>query len=190
MNFDKDSKYIKKDLDHGIKGLMPGDVILIRTVKDNPFMALIGWLIRKISNSWSNHSALYMGSGKHEMIEALINGVKKTKFEKYMNEKTQLRIYRNTTLTVMQLGLLKAAAYGRVGRRYSLSDLKDFIIDDGKNDTEQNFCSELIVESYNCTGIKSSAKPSTKSAPGDLRKFFESKKGKKIGWISWDTRNV
>jgi len=190
MNFDKDSKYVKKDLRHGLTGLMPGDVILVRTVKDNPFMALIGFLIRKISNSWENHAALYMGSGRHEVIEALIQGVKKTKFENFMNDKTQLKIFRNKNLTIIKLSLLKAYAYGAVGRAYAVGDLKDFVFDDGKNDTEKSFCSELVVEAYNCAGIKSSAKFPRKTSPGDLYKFFKSKAGKTKGWILHDTRNV
>ena len=192
MNFDKTSKYIKKDLDYGIKGLMPADVILVRSVKQNFFMALLGFLIRKITKSWSTHAVLYFGSGKHETIEALFPKVKKTRFESLMNPKTQLRIYRNTKLTVSQLALLKTYAYGCVGRDYSIADLFGFVKkkDDKKHEKNKNFCSELVVESYNCANIKTSKKPAHKTAPGDLRKYFESKAGKRRGWSFHDSRNV
>ncbi len=191
MNLDKGSGYIKKDLEHGMRGLMPGDVILVNSVKQNFFMALLGFLIRKITKSKSTHAVLYFGSGKHETIEALFPKVKKTRFESLMKDNMQLWIFRNTKLTVANLALLKTYAYGAVGRDYSIADLFGFLKKDNKkNEKDKNFCSELIVEAYNCAGIKTSKKLSWKTAPGDLRKFFESKEGKTKGWIQWDVRNV
>jgi len=190
MNFDSDSKFKKKNLTHGVKGIMPGDVLLIRTIKDNPFMALIGWLIRKITRGWTTHAAIYLGGGGNYIVEALLDGVKKTKLKKYLNNKTQFLVYRNRRLNTFKLTILKDFLYSAIGKPYDLDGIKDFIFDDRKNDANKFFCSELEVIGYQLIGIKSSNKPARKSSPADLRRFYDSPKGKKEGWILWDTFNI
>ena len=185
----KDEDYIKKDFTHGVQGLMPGDVGLVDTVGGNWFENFFGWGIKLITASKVCHAFLYFGSGKHEIIEAQAGGVKKAKLEANLNKRTQILVYRNKNLNIQKLALLKAYAYGSVGKSYDFAGLVSFVTDTGDT-KEANFCSELVVESYNCAGLKSSDKPSGKTSPGDLRKFFNSPEGKNLGWFLWDSYNI
>jgi len=177
-----------------------GDVVLVRGREGNWFERFVRWGIRSISESLVDH-AVIMGdveNGDQMAYESdLTNGNHKFKFKKYIDDRTGLLIFRNKFLgyELTAQTLLRAAVNGRVGRRYDLPALLNFIkMKMGKepdpDKTKQNFCSEYIVECYNCAGIISTNKPSWHTAPGDLKKFFLSVPGKKAGWKLIDHQNI
>ena len=105
-----------------------------------------------------------------------------------MNKHTAIKVYAKTNLTVQQLQVVKAYAYGTVGRDYDYKGLIGFVSgSDGAED--KNWCSENVVESYMQVGTKTSVKPSYDSAPDDIERYMETDEAKFNGWKLINTYN-
>lgn len=185
-----------------------GAVILVRGRDNNPFMKFVRFGIRFFSDrenmdSAIDHAVMHWGKMGEapvkfydEIVEANITGVERQSLRRYINDRDGLLIFYNKNIEKpTKWALVKAACYGRVGRPYDLvegifSFVKKYFGIKGKNDPGKNFCSEVVVESFECGNIKTSNLPAGETSPTDLKKFFLSEKGKKAGWKLIDYQNV
>ena len=159
------------------KMIPPGAVILHHTKR----RAFVPWAIRLWTKGWTNHASLYMGSGRHEIIEATWPRVRRTTLETYCNTDSAFKIYFKANLSVLDLAQIKGYAYGSIGKRYDLQGLFSFVFKWPANE-HQNFCSELVAEAFNSVGITTSFETSDKTSPADLERYMVSQEGKERGW--------
>jgi hypothetical protein len=166
----------------------PASVLIFRSAKT---VGAIIRFIRRIQTKihvWSNHAGLYFGSGRRETIEAMFNGVRKATLDESMDKRTAIKVYAKKDLTVQQLQIIKAYAYGSVGRDYNYTGLIGFITGNHGPDDE-NWCSENVVQCYDQAGVKVSNKPDHETAPDTLEVYLESKEAQDNGWTLINTYN-
>lgn len=137
-------------------------------------LSLFGRLIRWYSG-WKtgnkempNHTAIYFGSGKHEIVEAG-KEVITSSLDRYFDSRHKIAISFYKDLKVQQLEVLKAYCYGSVGKEYDIPGIIAFLFKQVKDDPGKNFCSELIAESYQRVEILvSNNNDPSDTMPGDV----------------------
>lgn len=184
----------RKDLTHGIQGIMPCSIISVRNRK-----AEVGKVIRKVQQAqgqdgWPSHTAVYFGSGRHETVEALEKGMVKGRIEMYMTPDYQFKVFTKKNLTVEQLTKIKAAAYAMVdgNKGYDYFGLLSFI--PGLNkifrpSRSKYWCSEGCVTMFAAAEVRVSRMDAERSDPDDVENFLESPSGQAEGWVLADTFN-
>lgn len=150
-------------------------------------LSLFGRLIRWYSN-WKtgnkempNHTAVYFGSGRHEIVEAG-KKVITNKLEVYFDSRHKVMISFYKDLKVQQLEVLKAYCYGSVGKPYDWPGILAFLFKKVKDDPTKNFCDELVGEGYQRIDIKTSnCEDPSQAMPGDVYMYCENHQQK------WET---
>lgn len=156
-----------------IPKLRPGDIILVRG------HGLIGWLVRKITRSKFAHAELYAGQGM--IIESVNPFAYSKNVQREVFRSREHVIVRRSVEdpTDLELDEVVANARGLVGSRYSKLDaittvfkksgailrkIRDVAFYCFGGDM---FCSRLVAEAYEETGIQIVANPS-QCKPSDL----------------------
>jgi hypothetical protein len=130
-----------------------------------------------------SHTAIYFGSGKHEIVEAG-RKVMVNKLDAYFNNKYKVSISYYKTLQVQQLEVLKAYCYGTVGRAYDWPGILSFIFKKVKDDPWKNFCDELIGEAFQRIDIPvSNCEDPSQAMPGDVYLYCKNH-------IAWETFDI
>ena len=147
--------------------------------------------IREGGDDWPNHTALYMGSGRHEVLESLSKGFCKTTIEDSMNNKTQFKLFVKTNMTVSEMTAVKNTAYGLVGQKYDFLGLLSFWVPKiFKPNPKLAWCSEEGIKSFLGGNIKTSNKPANESSPADIETYLTSPEGVAAGWVLFDSYRV
>lgn len=146
---------------------------------------------REGGDDWPNHSALYMGSGCHEVLEATAKGFQKTKIEDSMDNRTQIKLFVKTNMTVAEMTAVKDKAYSMVGKTgYDFLGLLSFWIPAiVKPSKTRGWCSEDEAHAFLGGNIKISNKPPEQTAPADIETYLTSVDGVAAGWVLWDSYN-
>jgi hypothetical protein len=191
--------FIRKDLDNGIQGLQAGDIGFTDSVNGSFFDMLVGGTIKAVSadrqgkdaTAIVSHVFIYFGSGKHEIVEAIADGIKRTKIDLYLRDRSQFLVYRNKNLTVEQLTKIKDYVYGRVDKvKYGYTDLLKFVFPFLPSNPTTDFCSEIATTAYNKAGIKASLRKPDETSPDDMVDFFNTRAGQREGWYCADSFNI
>jgi hypothetical protein len=179
--------FVRKDLYHNISDIPPCAVFCCRS------KSAIGYVIRRVTKSWTNHIAVYVGSGRQALIEALPDGMVETRVSSKFNNKEQFLVYINSTITVAQMQIIKSYLYGTLGKKYGWLEIVRFlggIFKKIPTDTSRNFCSENAVEAYRQADVKLSQKMPKDTSPADVEEYLLSLEGRKAGWRLFDTYNT
>lgn len=151
-----------------LKLIQPGSIIQVKTVAklkfSNVFQKLILWWGKNIEKEEyvANHSAIYMGSGKHEIIEANGGKVRIRKVDQFFRPYNQVYFFHNANLTVDNLQKGKEAAYSRVferkgldikGRLYDWAEFLRFINPKIKDNPNADICSRLAWDITKIMGL-------------------------------------
>lgn len=176
--------YERKPFQRPLSEIPPGAVVLFSS---NRKTDIVGWLIRKITKARVCHAGIYFGSSQRETVEAGGKGIHKDSLDRRINEHDMLWVYTYDTLTVTELQVLKAYAYGTVGRPYDFKNVAGFVLGGGSESESENFCSENVVRSFDQAGIPVSFKKADETSPGDLQLFMSYPDS---GWTLWGTQNV
>jgi hypothetical protein len=189
---DTPSQFVRKDLTKGVSAIPPAAVILVRNRTSK-----ISWLIRKTEeekggDAWPNHAAGYFGSGKHEIIEAMSEGVVTNPLESYMTMDYQFKVYAKMNLTISELSVIKNAAYTMVQKKvkYDFLGLLSFWFSKIKPSKTRVWCDEAVIEWFYAAQIKLSNKLPEKSTPDDVEEYLESNEAMENGWVLFDGYNV
>ena len=68
--------------------------------------------------AWDNHEAIYFGSGAHEVLEELPQGLVRDKFEDSMTADCAFQVWVYRPMTIAQLQTMKAFIYPKIGSKY------------------------------------------------------------------------
>lgn len=146
-------------------------------------------LIKWGTNSEVNHSAIYVGGGNNNIIEATMkHGVKKTDLKDYLDNKKVIKInvLRKDDLKLYQAEKIKQYAYSRLNTAYDKLQIiglairlgikkilnktffwKRNLLDQSKKD----ICSELVYNAYQAAQIELvSQKDESLVTPEDIEK--------------------
>ena len=158
-----------------------GDIILTAP-KDsgNPFLKILAFLIQAVTRGKSTH-AILVEDNKH-CIEAIFPEISRRTIKRYFNGTHDLFIFRKTDLSEEQLSRVMISARGRIGRDYDMAGLFGFVFKN-KNNENDNFCSELVVECYAEAGINLTETIAGTTSPADLRRFLSKDDSKVNKWI-------
>jgi len=177
---DTPANYEKANYLGQISEIPPGAIICVRS------KSLIGYIIRKVTSAWTNHIAIYFGSGRQAVVEALPGGMVETRLKDSMNDKTQFKVFANKKMSVIQLQIMKSYVYGTLGKKYGWTEILRFLGPKWAkvfhSDRSTNFCSENAVEAFHSVSIKISEKPANESSPGDVEDYLDSLQGEAEGW--------
>jgi uncharacterized protein YycO len=141
--------YVKKPLTHPVGDIPPCSLILMtHEVGKNWLLDALGWAIRWITKGPVCHAVLYMGSGKHEIIEAGPEGVIKCSIDKYINDRDMFIIFTMPSMTVEQMQRIKNKAYSMVGEPYDYKAIAGFVFGYKQDTPGQVICSETAVRAF------------------------------------------
>lgn len=188
---DTPNEFRSKVLSRDIRDIPSGAILCVRS------KSVFGYLIRKCEKgeAWANHIAVYVGSGRNAVIEALSNGLVETKLDDMLNSKTQFRVYVKQDLTVTDLQIIKARLHGAMGKKYGWLEVirlanpffKKLIT---KKSDNTEFCSEAAVRAYAEANIRISQQEPENSTPADVEDYITGTVGRISGWKLFDTFNV
>ena len=130
------------------EGVIPAGAV-VHVWGQSLFGRLIRWWskIKTGNKEMPNHTAIYFGSGKHEIVEAG-KEVMISKLDRYFDKRHKVMISYYKDMTVQQLEVLKAYCYGSVGKPYDWPGILAFLFKKVKDDPGKNFCCELAAEGY------------------------------------------
>lgn len=183
---DTPSGWVRKDLTHAPADIPPCAVMCCRS------KGFIGYVIRRVTKAWTNHIAIYVGSGRQAIIEALPDGMVEKTLSSKLTPKDQFLIFVKPDLTVAEAQIIKAYLYGTLGKPYGWKEIVRFlggIFKKIKPDNGSNFCSENAVEAFAQAGIRISKNNASDTSPDDVVNYFLSMEGRAAGWTLFDTYN-
>lgn len=145
--------------EEGLKLIRPGSIISVKTIGQLNYSnllqkAILLWAkyVERLDHT-ANHSALYWGSGRHEIIEANGGKVRIRTVDQFLKPYNRVYFFHNINTTVENLAKAKAEAYGRVfvrkgldikGRLYDWKEFLRFINPKIKDDPNADICSRLV----------------------------------------------
>lgn len=146
----------------------PGDIIV---VKSN---TIIGRIIRKVTNSWASHVAVYIGNGF--VFEARPGGARAVPVSLYEGSKWEYRVFRMRVSQPQKEAFINRLIQ-KSGRGYDYGQILSlalkhmFDIDLKAQNKQLAICSELVYEAAKEAGIPVPETPQKYIVPGDFLKW-------------------
>lgn len=130
--------------------LQPGDIVV---VKSN---TLIGRTIRKVTNAWASHVAVYIGNGY--VFEARPGGARAVHISHYEGDKWEYRVFRMLVSTARKEMFINALIQKKdrgydYGQIISIALHRLFGMDIKAQNKRLSICSEIIYEAAKEAGI-------------------------------------
>ena len=157
-----------------LRSLPPGTIILTRALKPDFFQGAIQAVTR---SAWQ-HVLIYFGQSngkkgiRHEIVEAISQGVKISSLDKYLTEDTQMEAWARP-LTSQELEQIKTRAYSQVGKPYDYAEFISFVLPFIPDPDDLMICSSLCYYAYEPVELlQLKAKKSKQISPRDLRDYF------------------
>lgn len=160
-----DAYYKEKPFDAGVRSC---DIGLVRGRSHNPLEMFFRDKICDLSNGILSHAFIVGRQG--DVIEALSEGVRVKKMDKYINKQDGVLIFRNLSLTEAQKENILSFAYIKAEKNtpYDWWGFFHHLLPFIPQNKDQFYCSELVSMAYKKENIITTNKTTGDTTPQDI----------------------
>ena len=142
------------------------------------------------TDAWDNHSAIFFGSGRHEIVEDTSKGITKNTLEGIMKPDYAFKIWVYRHMSVEQLQKMKDFIYPKIGTKYGWFNIARFMLMDKLGmkipSIGNPVCSMITAMTYAAANITCSNTTPDFTQPENIGEYVS----KSPDWYLFDTYHV